>query len=108
MKRKEQDLLKSKDFRITSVPSLMEMSNYCSNSGYGIHSNEILLYEMIVSYLLKIFHCINIQRLWSAMKRLNQRINCMEMKFWGKVFGLFCDYYIVQVDKFFNENKRIF
>lgn len=36
-------------------------------------------------------------RVWSAMKRLNNQINCTEMKFWGKIFGLHCDYYIVQV-----------
>mgnify|MGYP006911077246 FL=1 len=26
------------------MPSLMEISNYCSNAGYGIHSNEMFLY----------------------------------------------------------------
>ncbi|CAF3191347.1 unnamed protein product [Rotaria sp. Silwood2] len=31
------------------------------------------------------------------MKRLNNEINCIEMKFWGKIFGLYCDYYIIQV-----------
>ena len=31
------------------------------------------------------------------MKRLNDRIQCNEMKFWGKLFGLHCDYYVVQV-----------
>jgi hypothetical protein len=31
------------------------------------------------------------------MKHLNNQINCKEMKFWGKIFGLYCDYYIVQV-----------
>jgi len=36
-------------------------------------------------------------RIWSAMKHLNNQINCTEMKFWGKIFGLYCDYYIVQV-----------
>jgi hypothetical protein len=40
---------------------------------------------------------IFIYRIWSAMKRLNNEINCTEMKFWGKIFGLYCDYYIVQV-----------
>lgn len=31
------------------------------------------------------------------MKHLNNKINCTNMKFWGKIFGLYCDYYIIQV-----------
>ncbi|CAF1015598.1 unnamed protein product [Adineta ricciae] len=74
----EQYLLKSQDFVSTAVPYLMDIGNYCTNAGYGIHITEIIL-------------------IWSAMKRLNDHINCTEMKFWGKIFGLHCDYYIVQV-----------
>ncbi|CAF1118791.1 unnamed protein product [Rotaria sordida] len=75
---KQRDLLKSKDYMIKAVPYLMEMAYYCSNAGYGIHTTEIIL-------------------IWSAMKRLNNEINCTEMKFWGKIFGLYCDYYIIQI-----------
>ncbi|CAF3687927.1 unnamed protein product [Rotaria sp. Silwood1] len=75
---KQRDLLKSTDYMIKAVPDLIEMAYYCSSAGYGIHTTEIIL-------------------IWSAMKRLNNEINCTEMKFWGKIFGLYCDYYIIQV-----------
>ncbi|CAM4870558.1 unnamed protein product [Rotaria socialis] len=75
---KERDLIKSKDYIITAVPNLMEMAYFCSTAGYGIHTTEMIL-------------------IGSAMKRLNSEINCIEMKFWGKIFGLHCDYYIIQV-----------
>ncbi|CAF2062339.1 unnamed protein product [Rotaria magnacalcarata] len=75
---KERDLIKSKDYIITVVPNLMEMAYFCSSAGYGIHMTEMIL-------------------IGSAMKRLNNEINCIEMKFWGKIFGLHCDYYIIQV-----------
>jgi hypothetical protein len=41
----DQDSLKSEDYIIKAVPYLMEMGNFCSNSGYGIHTTEIILYE---------------------------------------------------------------
>ncbi|CAF0967686.1 unnamed protein product [Adineta steineri] len=75
---KEKYLLKSKDYVIKAVPYLMDIANHCSNAGYGIHTTEMIL-------------------IWSAMKRLNNQINCTEMKFWGKIFGICCDYYIVQI-----------
>ncbi|CAF4111362.1 unnamed protein product, partial [Adineta steineri] len=75
---KENYLLKSKDYVIKAVPHLMDIANHCSNAGYGIHTTEMIL-------------------IWSAMKRLNNQINCTEMKFWGKIFGIYCDYYIVQI-----------
>jgi len=28
------------------------------------------------------------------------------MKFWGKIFGLYCDYYIVQVNRFSFEQQQ--
>lgn len=40
------------------------------------------------------------------MKQLNNRIDCFEMKFWGKIFGLYCDYYIVQVNRFSFEQQQ--
>ncbi|CAF4255709.1 unnamed protein product, partial [Adineta steineri] len=83
---KENYLLKSKDYVIKAVPHLMDIANHCSNAGYGIHTTEMIL-------------------IWSAMKRLNNQINCSEMKFWGKIFGIYCDYYIVQIQ---HEKEIIF
>ena len=42
---KERYLLKSQDFISTTVPYLMDIGNYCTNAGYGIHITEIVLYE---------------------------------------------------------------
>ena len=74
----------------------MDIGNYCTNAGYGIHTTEMILYEknFMILFLISYF---DFHRIWSAMKRLNDHINCTEMKFWGKIFGLHCDYYIVQV-----------
>lgn len=80
---------------IDAVPNLIEIDYYCSNAGYGIHSTEIILYEFLTNKYICSLHIFS--RLWSAMKRLNNEIHCKEMKFWGKIFGLNCDYYIVQV-----------
>lgn len=42
------------------------------------------------------------------MKRLDEQIHSIEMKFWGKIFGLHCDYYVVQVGLHIVENERLF
>ncbi|CAF3394795.1 unnamed protein product [Rotaria socialis] len=57
-----------------------------------VKDNTKLTMLKIHAQLLEVYNKIG-----SAMKRLNSEINCIEMKFWGKIFGLHCDYYIIQV-----------
>lgn len=38
--------LKPNDYRINAVPNLMDMAHYCSCAGYGLHTNEMMLYVL--------------------------------------------------------------
>ncbi|CAF0833974.1 unnamed protein product [Didymodactylos carnosus] len=78
LKTKSRELLQPDDFVIKSVPYVMDVAYFCSSAGYGMHMSEFIL-------------------IWAAMKKLENQIEYLDMKFWGKIFGIYCDYYIIQL-----------
>jgi radial spoke head protein 4A len=80
----EEESLGEQDDIETPLPNLQELSYYFEQAGVGLGREETF-------------------RVWLAMKQLVERYPLESIRFWGKLFGIEQNYYVVEVK--FQEGK---